>query len=218
MKEQLINAARKTRRAVSTANRVVTKDGLPVTLATCAGTAGGFIASGNPQLENVVGVPLGITLACVAKSFVDRSERDETMLRRGFHAGLRMGELVFGPDEMPGTVVFARPTPTDGEPLYTSLDGSRTITEPSELVNAIGDPEDAATRIGVRLHRIEQGASVTEDQVEYFRLVQAGLQMMPVMREVLCEAGQEMVNKMDSVVAEYEREHRPPQDQTPESS
>jgi len=171
-------------------------------LARLGGLTEGLVQGRNAG--RVEGLRAGLTLGTALSRFPDEVFRDPRV---------RPGEFPRGRYEEPG---FARSSDrmnpivvplADLRADYTSLDGQTRIEDPRELIEKIGDQFDATVRVVLILRQAKTG-TLSHDQVEHLRVVKAASEMLPGLRRILCENGQEIMEEMDTVVAEYEIQYR----------
>lgn len=133
-----------------------------------------------------------MSVACLGAHYAITSNRQKEAFHNGFLQGLNQG-LEREP------MIFEFPKKVS----YQSLDGETTITDIEELIKAIGSPEDATTRVGLILKRKER----KPEQIEYLRKVQVMINCLPPEEQKsLCDEGQDMINQMNAVIAEYEQQ------------
>ncbi len=153
-------------------------------------------------------------LACIflsAELILRKGER-ERAVDFGFQAGAELVMEQLKSRGQMGAVEISIKAPPEGEPFYRSLDGGLEIHNPMELMQRIGSKEGAAVRIGTILQHADKRA-LNEKEIEYLRLVQAGLNMLPQVKETFCETGGEVFDRMDSLVSEYEKKRKGSQEQ-----
>lgn len=92
---------------------------------------------------------------------------------------------------------------------YRSLDGRVVITDQLDLLESLGtDPRMVAVRIGTILQHAEKGP-LSVDELETLRRAKALVSSVPGLEESLCEAGEEMVTRMNKLIKEYEDRNSP---------
>ena len=70
---------------------------------------------------------------------------------------------------------YTRERPSKPAPLYQSLDGKTTIYEPMQLLRHFPDPYKAAVRVGKILRQPEP----TSDEIEYLRMADRAISLLP---------------------------------------
>ncbi len=180
-----------------------------------AGMTGAAYNDGDKISATVCAVTTGalMTNDYLARRRQRRGELQEAFTS-GFQAGMdtamHMQEMMSGNME-PGLAIVIN----QGEPVYKSLDGSKTIEDPYEIVDEFNDQMRARARLRTILRREEKNEnSLANEDVETLRRMKAGVDMIPGFKDVICDEGRTEVEQLEQVVSRYEELHQASQPQS----